>query len=912
MRTGIRAGVRRLFRLAVRTPAAIRRDVDEELRFQIEARTEYLIARGLSPDAARAEALRRLGTTLDEARARLHHSAERREHRMRLHQRMDDLRHDLRYAVRGLLRRPGFTAVAVLTLAVGIGANTAIFSAVDALLLRPLPFPHPEQLMKVSLIAPGSNGYPGSDDMVWSYPKFVTFRDAQTVFQDLSLYDDRTFSIMDGSAERVHGEDVGARYLSTLVVSPALGRNFLREEDAHAGARRVVILSDELWKRRYNADPAVLGRTIHIDGQPYETVGVTPPGFRGLSGQAELFIPITVQSAEDLNQAWSHQFTLVARLGDRVTPQRAHSEVARLGKVVDAAYPGRDGQSAWGATTRALNATRVAPVVRRSLLVLFGAVGFVLLIACVNLASLLLGRATTRRREIAIRLAIGAGRARLVRLLLTESVLLSLLGGAASVLVAWWGTRALSAVNPASTLRLQRLGGLGAVGFSSIHLDVRALLFTLAVALGTGVLFGLVPALQATRPSLTASLKEGGVPSPRAGTWRGITSRRLLMVVEVALALVLLAGSGLMVRSLGKLLRVDPGFDAHNVLTLRLNVPPGGIARDSLPGFYDRLLTRLGAIPGVTGAALGDCPPLNGGCNRTVITFAGRPPVPLSEAPPLGVHTVTPGWFAALHVPLLRGRLLTDADRMGLPKVVLVSQAAARRYWPNDDPIGKRVSIYQSGFQDGATVIGVVGDVRYNTVDSLPVPDAYISYYQAPRSGMMLFLRTARDPASVAAAARRAIHEVAPTYPAYDVQPMDARVAAATAQARFSAALLALFAGVALALAVVGIYGVMSFAVVQRTREIGIRMALGADRREVARFVIGEGVALVAAGAVIGLAAALMLTRILRSLLFDVTPSAPATYVAIVVVLGAAAAVASWVPARRAARVDPTEALRTG
>jgi putative ABC transport system permease protein len=668
-------------------------------------------------------------------------------------------------------------------------------------------------------------------------------------------------------------------------------------------------VSYSLWQRRFNLDPTMIGKTIDINHEPYVVVGVTPDGFKGSTGQAEVFLPVTTRAADELNQAQSHEHSLVARRKPGIGIDRAVNEVAILGQRVGEAFPDKlAGNLRWGATARPLDAGRVSPVVRRSILILFGAVAFVLLIACVNVANLLLGRAGARRREIAVRLALGAGRRRLVRLLLTESVLLAAIGGVASVFVAWLGTRALSSVNPAA-LRLQRGAALGVVTFSSISLDWVAIGFTFGVALLVGILFGLAPALHATRASLSSALKEGGSAATGARRRGAPAARRLLVVAEVALALVLLAGSGLMIRSLAKLLANDPGFDAKHLLTVRLTIPSGGLSRDSLPGFYTQLLDRLRALPGVTHVAVGDCAPLSGGCNGTLLDLMDRPKVDFAHMPSVGVFWATPDWFATLRVPLKRGRLFTATDRVGMPKVVVINETAARRFWPNDDPIGKRVGVGQGGFSDGADVIGVVGDVR-QWADSLAKPDVYLPYYQSPNSRMMIFLRTAGDPTALGPTVRAAIRELAPRYPVYDMKPMAERAAAATAQARFSATLLGLFALTALSLAGIGIYGVMSIAVTTRTREIGIRIALGADRSRVQGLVVGEGIALVSLGVVIGVGGALVATRVLRSLLFDLTPSDPITYVTIVAVLGAAAIVASWIPARRASRVDPVVALR--
>jgi putative ABC transport system permease protein len=840
---------------------------------------------------------------LDDAKHQLHQSAEHRERRMKIDERIEALWSDVRYAARGLARRPVFTAVAVVTLAIGIGATTAIFSALNVLLIRPLPYARPNELMKVSLSTPPRQDTPARPDMVWSYPKFTVFRESQHVFSDLALYGSNEATLTGGEPRRLTVEYVGATYLRVLGLTPFRGRDFDPSIDAHPGAPRQAIISFALWQNRFDADPSVIGRIVDIDRQPWTVIGVAPRDFRGLTGQAELFLPLTSLPASDLGQPFSHSYWLVARRAAGMTAAQAEAAAVTLGAAVNRAFPPPFDKKPWGATASPLDNARLAPQIERSLLILFGAVGFVLLIACVNVASLLLGRASARQREIGVRLALGAGRARLVRLLLAESVLLALLGGAASVLVAWASVRALGTIDPATTLRLQRDSSLGAMAFSSIALDWRALGFTLAVAITVGVLFGLVPAIGATRESLTDSLKEG-----RQTLGRASFARRGLVMAEVALALVLLAGSGLMMRSLSKLLAVDPGFDARNVLTFRLSVPDGGIARDSLPGFYTQLLDRMRAIPGVADAALDNCAPLSGGCNTTGIGFLERGPTDLGNAPDIGVDWVTPTWFSTMRVKLERGRGFTDADRVGAPKVLIVNEESARRFWPNENPIGKHVEIGQGNYDD-AEVIGIVHDVRQRP-DSDAKPMAYVSYAQSPRSGMIVFLRVNRDAASLAAEVRRAVHDVSPQLPVYDMMTMDERTAGAMAQTRFSAVLLALFAATALSLAAVGIYGVMSLAVAARTRELGIRIALGAGERGVMRLVVSEGMMLVAAGAAIGVGGALIGTRLLCPMLFDLSPADPATYASIIALVAATAIAASWLPARRAARIDPVEALR--
>ena len=905
----LRPGVRRLFRLPLRTTTAIRDDVDDELASLLASRIEHLVARGMSPADARAESLRRLGANLDDVRLQLHQSAEHRERHMRFHEHVETLAQDLRYAARGLARRPAFTAVAVLTLAIGIGATTAIFSAVNVLILRPLPYASPGELMKLSLVTPTVGGRPGTDQMSWSYPKYTLFRDSQQSFSDVAPFDGEPFVLTSGDVERVNGEFVGATYLRTLGLRPIVGRDFDRAADAHVGGPMEVIIGTSLWERRFNADPSVIGRILVVDRQSYTIIGIAPRGFKGLSGHAELWLPITASLAEQLTQAQSHWFNVVARRKPSVSATQAEAAMITFGKRMSETYPDNfAGKAAWSAHSIPLDEARVAPVVKRSLLILFGAVGFVLLIACVNVANLQLGRASNRRREIAVRMAIGAGRARVVRLLVTESVLLALIGGAVALVIAWIGTRALSGVNPQITARVGR-ATIGSVDFAAIRLDWTALAFAFGVALAIGVLFGLAPALQATRSTVSNALKEGA--DSKTGVAHAFSGRRFLVVVEVALALVLLAGSGLMIRSLTKMLAIDTGFDPSHVLTLRLTVPEGGLGRDSLPGFYTQLVDRLHAIPGVTNASLGFCPPLSGGCNKTLVTFPGQPEPDFAHRPLTGVFWASPEYFSTLRIPLKRGRMITNADRFGGPKVLLINEAGARALWPNENPVGKRVKIGQGGFSDGdgAEVIGVVGDSR-QFVDSAAGTEVYLPYAQSPRSGILIFVRSMRDVASLGPEVRRAIHDVAPSFPVYDMQTMSARAAGATAQARFSASLLGLFALTALSLAGVGIYGVMALAVAARTREIGIRIALGADRGRVQRLVVGEGVALASLGTIVGVGGALGATRVMRSLLFDLTPSDPITYVTIVAVLGAAAIVASWIPARRASRVDPVVALR--
>ncbi len=829
---------------------------------------------------------------------------------------METILQDLRYAARTLARQPGFTAIAVFTLAVGIGANTAIYSVVDATLLRTLPFRDPARLMKVSLVAPLGLGPQGNavvtDDMVWSYPKYTTFRKSQQVFEDTAVYQSTTFNLTGtDEPERLKVEIVGAAYFPVLGIRALVGRTFLPEEDVTPEKDFVAVISHSLWERRYGSDPHVAGKTIGFDQKRYTVVGVLPAGFQGLSGPADVWVPAhTLNGPDELDQAGSHSWSQVARLKPGVTIEQAKSAVALLGPRIEEAWPMGSFITGWGAKARTLEETRIEPAIRKSVLVLFGAVSFVLLIACVNIANLLLARGSVRRREIAIRLAVGANRARLVRQLLTESMVLALAGGAAGLAVAYLGVRALGSINPVAGNPFGRqVSGLTVLGLSSMHLDGRALLFTFAIALATGVLFGLAPAWQGSRADVTEALKNAGArPSGFAGL-RVLTGKSMLVVVEVALAVVLLAGAGLMIKSFARLLATRTGVDPENVLTVRINLPEAMFATGST-AFFEPLERRVAALPGVLSAGLSNCHALAGGCNDTLIWFRDRTPVPKGTEPSVGVHFVSPGYFKTMRIPLLRGRWFTAADRKGTPKVVVIGDAAARRFWPGEDPIGKPIGVGQGGFGNRAEVVGIVGDVRYGQMDEPPQPDVYISCLQSSRSSLLLFARVAANPAAFAKAVEREVHALNHDLPVFDVKTMNERIRDATAKARFSAILLAIFAALALALAAVGIYGVMSYLVMQRTREIGIRIALGARSADVLALVVRRAALLALAGIALGLAGALLSTRVLATLLYEVKPADPATYVTIAVVLAAVALAATWLPARRASAVDPSSALR--
>ena len=812
---------------------------------------------------------------------------------------------DLRYALRGVMRQPGFSVVAIFTLAIGIGANTAIYSVVDATLLRPLPFDDPYRLMKISLIMPSMFGRLINDTMVWSYPKYQAFCGMQNVFQQTALY-----GLWQGNVtgtdepERVRGEQVTASYFPLLGIRAAVGRTFLTEEDSVPERDMVAMISYGLWQRRFAGDRAAIGHTIELDLKKYTIVGVLPAGFQGLRGPGDVWIPIHSLSGRILNEAQSHSWELVARRKPGVSVAQAESVVTQLGAAVDRAIPDSRA-SGWGAKARTLEETRLEPALRKAVLVLYGAVTFVLLIACVNIANLLLARGAVRRREIAVRLAIGAGRGRLVRQFLTESATLATLGAVASLPVGWAGVRALAAANPGVTgpQTFGRLSGLTILGLGAIQMNWRVLLVTLAVTVVTGVLFGLLPAIEGARSEIAGALKNSDARVS------GSIARSLLVVSEIALAVVLLAGAGLMLKSFERLIATRIGVDPARVLTVRLD-PPQRPGADSTAFFAEVRATCCRAAGRDLGGP-GQLCAVSGGCNGTLIGFPDRPAAAPSAQPSVGIVWASPSYLQTVHVPLLKGRWFTPADRVGSPKVMVVNEAAARTFWPGEDPVGHRATAGQGGYGGGgAEVIGVVGDVRYLQAEEPARPDVYVPYLQSPRSGMLLYIRTTGDPAALIGAVRREVRVLNRDLPLFDIQTMDARIAGATSKPRFTAILLAVFAGIALCLAAIGIYGVMSYLVTQRTREIGIRMALGARRSDVLSLVVRRGAILAAFGIGIGTAGALAASRALTTLLYEIQPGDPATYVEIGAVLAVVALAACYLPARRASMVDPSGALR--
>ena len=874
-----------------------------ELFVNAEARQVEHLGRGaLSSGDARDAARRRFGN-------RTYYREEAR--RVAGLAMFDVLAQDVRFALRSFARTPGFTCIVVATLAIGIGANAALFSALDTLLLAPLPFRSPEQLMNLTLTLPATSTSSAQDDVVWSYPKVEAFRESQKAFSALTAWIAVQSTLRIGDdAQRIEGEFVDQYYFPTLGIVPERGRAMLPTENRVDGPP-VIVISDDLWRSRFNADPNVIGTAVGVDLATFTIIGVAPPRFAGVSGKASFWMPfLSAPPAWDatyFSNPYQHNFHLIGRLTPGVTPARAAALSRDLGPRVDARYPDRGpGARHWGIAARTLDATRFDEGARRMLFLVFSAVGMVLLVACANVANLFLVRAAGRRREIAVRLAIGASRSRIVRQLLVESVLLALAGGVASIAVAGVGVKVISAVRPA-LWGSESASGIGTVFVDPIHLSVSTFAFVGAIAVATGLLFGLAPAMQSTRPELAASLKTDSATAIRSIVSRRVSTRDALTAFEIALAVVLLAGSGVLVRTLVNLAGVFPGFEPRGVLTLRVN-RAAAWSRDSISRFYDVAIDRLRSIPGVSHVAMADCSPQSGGCDGQEVVALDREAGPYGI--PAGVHWVTAEWNEVLRVPLLRGRWIGDADRKGAPAVAVVSQRAARKIWPKKDALGKRLVVQG---RDTVTIVGVVGDVRYFDMRDEPSADVYISYYQFPMSFRMMFLlRTSGDPAAFTESVRRAVREVAPGFPVYDAATLEERIGDALGRARFLAQLLSVFAVFALVLATIGTYGVISYAVAHRTREMGIRIALGATRRDVARLVVGQGIVLAAVGGALGTAGAFVAVRVLRSQLYGVEPSDPVTMVAILVLLMLVVLVASWIPARRASAVPAVDALRAG
>ena len=802
---------------------------------------------------------------------------------------MRTLLSDLRHGVRLLLGAPGFTAVAVAALAIGIGANSAIFSVVNTLLLERLPYGEPERLVVV-----WEHNIPRDrKNNVVSPGNFIHWREMNQVFEDIAAVG-LTFNLTltgHGDPVEIPFQYVTASFFPIVGVQPAMGRIFTPEEDRPRS--QVVVISDRLWRSRLNSDPAVLTRGLTLEGEVHSVVGVMPPGFSFLDKTVDLWAPVGFPAeARTPRGRW---LMTVAKLEPGVTAEQAQRDMTRVAGELTTLFPNFN--TGWTARVVPLR-DQLTGDIRPALLLMLGAVAFVLLIACANVANLLLARATSRQRELAVRAALGAGRGRIVRQLLAESLVLAVAGGATGLALAWWSLQLLRAF-VADRLPVPRLEQVG--------IDGPVLGFTVAASLLAGLIFGLVPAFSAAGARLTDALKEGG----RTGSaGRGKRTRSVFVVVEIALALVLLVGAGLLVRSFVRLMDVDAGFDTERTVTMRVSLPQSRYRQPvQRIQFFDRLFERIDRIPGVQSSGAVTFLPLTGLGSATRYEVVGQPVPPAGQEPVTDVRIIANQYFKAMGIPLVRGRLFDPGQPADAQNRIIVNEALARHHWPNEDPIGKRIKVsWTDNRQD--EIIGVVGDVRHAGLDTEARSMTYWPHARDASSSMTLTVRTAGEPPAAVSAIRGILRDQDPELALADVKTMDEVVSRSVAQRRLLMMLLGIFAAAAMLLAAVGIYGVIAYSVTQRTREIGIRLALGAQRSDVLRMIVGQAARLALAGIVIGAAGAAWLTRLMADLLFEVRPLDPLTFAGVAAVLGSVALLASYLPGRRATRVDPVVALR--
>ena len=814
---------------------------------------------------------------------------------------MHTLLQDLRYGARVLLKRPGFTVAAVLTLALGIGGNAAIFSLVNSILLRPLPYRQPEQLYTIwETIPKFRDRFPS---LPVSARSFADWREQSTFFEQIAVISPSAMNLTDaGEPERLGAARVSANFFSAVGVDPQLGRTFVEGEDKPQ-AQPVAVISDSLWRRRFNTDVSVIGRSITIDGKGFTVVGVMhrnfpfPRGkelhqFVNFEQRTDVWLPL-VFKPEDLVEVGSFNYAVIARLRNGATREQAQSEISAIQSRIAQRTPALEDL---GAILLPLQEALVGNV-RQGLTLMLAAVGFVLLIVCVNLANLMLSRAPLRRREFAIRMALGATRARLIAQLLTESLLLALIGGGLGALLALWGVKALATSIPVDLPRLEE-----------VRVDGLAVLYALLVSVATGALFGLWPAISATKLELNETLKVGGralTKGPGSGRVSGA-----LIVVEVGLSVLLLVGAGLLLRSFVGVMSVDKGFKAENVLTADLSLSPTKYMEVSnRREFYRQLMEHVDSLPGVRASCVINGAPLSKETTVTIITDEATPQVPILERPLVDRRYISPSYFKTMGIPLRQGRIFDESDRKRA--VVILSEKIASRLWPGEDPIGKRI---REGDNDPSReVVGVVGDIRGSALEKDPSAAMYLPYWQgdiSDLSEMALMVRTDVDSQSMAGVLREEIRKLDAETPIADIKTMERVVSESVSRRRFQMFLLSIFAGVAMLLAAVGIYGVVSYSVTERTNEIGIRLALGAERRDVFRLILKEGMIPALMGVSIGLVAAFAFARVIKSLLFGISATDPVTLFAIAAALAIVALLACWIPARRATKVDPMLALR--
>ncbi len=858
-----------------------------ELEAYLEAETEENIARGMPPEEARYAAHRKLGNT-----TRIREEI----YRMNSLGWLETLWQDVRYALRMLRKNPGFTIVAVLALALGLGANTAIFAVLYNVVLRPLPYPEANRLVNVYLTLDSDRR--GTRDIAFSYPKFQDLRRLNTVFDSMAAYALRTYTITaPGPAERVRGEIATASYFSMLGITAARGRTFLSQEDGEQSAHAVAILSDGLWRGRFGADPSVLGKALGLDGTTYHVVGVAPPGFQGDSGQAGFWIPFSMGSSGDLTSRKQHWHQVIAHLKTGVTVAQAAAEVrAIMGRLEDQRP---SGWGTWDANAVGLAESKIDPVLSKGLVVLYAAVGFVLLIACANLANLTLARMVGRQREIGVRVAIGASRGSLIRQVLVENVLLSSVGGLAGVLVAMWSMPLLALLRPEAEVGYWP-SYMRQLDAQAMSVSLPVLMFSLVLSFLVGIMFGLAPALKASRADVNEVLK-GGAPQGNQPAQGAVGLRSLLLAGQTALVFVLLVGAGLMIRSFAKLTGVPLGIGTRNVLTVQLSLPSERYQGDAGRQFFDQVTAKVRGLPGVEATTIsGDLPAMERGTVTPLTSIDSR-----ATNEYIGLHSVGPGFFELFRIPIRSGRAFTDHDYQGSP-VAILSERAARELFPGQDPIGHHIhtgSEYE--------IVGVAAEVHYEKQrprELTIVGDMYVA--PARTYGGYLIVKTAYSPLAFLPEVRKMVAGLDPEIPVQDARTMEGNIALVHSYERFSTLLLGVFAALALGLAIVGIYGVFSYAVAARTREFGIRLALGAQRRDVLKLVLRESFALVLAGMGVGIIGALGLTRFLSSLLYGVKPTDSLTLVAVSMLLIGVSLVACYIPARRATKVDPMVALR--
>jgi putative ABC transport system permease protein len=858
------------------------RDLTEEVGSYVELLTEKNMKEGMNEEAARRAAMVEVGgveQVKEEVRAG------------RMGFAVETFMQDLRHGLRSLLKKPGFSLTAVIALALGIGANTAIFSVINGVLLRSLSYAEPERIVMVwETNAMGG----GNRQNVVSPANFLDWQRQSTSFEQMAAVWDLSANLTGGTGdpEEIKGQFVSQQFFSALGVQPVVGRAFTADEDK-PGNNLEIILSHQLWETRFGSDPQVIGKQATVNGRQRTIVGVMPPGFHFLDNQVKAWMPLALDPAINYREMSGRFLRAVARLKPGVSVKQAQAELAGIAKQLEQAYPAKN--TGWGVNVIPMH-EQIVGEIRPILIVLLAAVAFVLLIACANVANLLLSRAAARQKELALRAALGAGRMRLIRQMLTESILLGLMGGIVGVLLAVWSIRLLIAFGPDNIPRL-----------NEITIDLRVLAFTFGVSLVTGVLFGLVPALQSSRPDLNDALKEGGRGSTSGRTG---TLRSAFVIAEVSLALVLLVGAGLMIRSFARLQAVTTGFQAANVLTMRAQLPGKKYPEPhNIVDFFKQAQERIATIPGVQAVGAISYLPLTGGlASRDGFKIPGQPPPAPGQEPGVEVRVVTPTYFQAMGIPLLKGRLLNERD-VKETRVLLINETLAKRYFPNTDPVGKQLEVMWDG-SGPDEIVGVVGDIREGALNKEPEPAIYWSHAREPYSGMAFVIRANGDAARLSTAVQKQIRSLDPEQPVADVRTMEQVISRSIARPRFNTLLLTIFAGVALILASVGLYGVMNYSATQRTHEVGIRMALGATRGDIMRLVVGNGMLLTVTGIVIGVLASWALTRVMTNLLFGVTATDLPTYLGVSAVLATVALIANYIPARRATRVNPVIALR--